>query len=100
MLYFTGEVFRRLANQNRGHIRVMLEFAFNHNTTLRLWNVSDDLVTLSKNICHYAVHGSSNTKVIWYLRSLSIGAGNYICSISNCRALVECSPPPVDVPEN
>ena len=24
-LYFTGEVFRRLANQNRGHIRVMLE---------------------------------------------------------------------------
>ena len=25
MLYFTGEVFRRLANQNRGHIRVMLE---------------------------------------------------------------------------
>ena len=26
MLYFTGEVFCRLANQNRGHIRVMLEF--------------------------------------------------------------------------
>ena len=26
MLYFTGEVFRRLANQNRGHIRVMLEY--------------------------------------------------------------------------
>ena len=25
MLYFTGEVFRRLANQNRGHIYVMLE---------------------------------------------------------------------------
>ena len=25
MLYFTGEEFRRLANQNRGHIRVMLE---------------------------------------------------------------------------
>ena len=25
MLYFTNEVFRRLANQNRGHIRVMLE---------------------------------------------------------------------------
>ena len=29
MLYFTMEVFRRLANQNRGHIRVMLEFEFN-----------------------------------------------------------------------
>ena len=28
MLYFTGEVFRRLANQNRGHIRVMLECVF------------------------------------------------------------------------
>ena len=28
MLYFTGEVFRRLANQNRGHIRVMLEYTF------------------------------------------------------------------------
>ena len=28
MLYFTGEVFRRLANQNRGHIRVMLEHIF------------------------------------------------------------------------
>ena len=26
MLYFTREGFRRLANQNRGHIRVMLEF--------------------------------------------------------------------------
>ena len=26
MLYFTGEVFCRLANQNRGHIRVMLEY--------------------------------------------------------------------------
>ena len=26
MLYFTGEVFRRLPNQNRGHIRVMLEY--------------------------------------------------------------------------
>ena len=26
MLYFTGEVFHRLANQNRGHIRVMLEY--------------------------------------------------------------------------
>ena len=26
MLYFTGEVFRRLANQNRGHIHVMLEY--------------------------------------------------------------------------
>ena len=26
MLYFTGEGFRRLANQNRGHIRVMLEY--------------------------------------------------------------------------
>ena len=26
MLYFTSEVFRRLANQNRGPIRVMLEF--------------------------------------------------------------------------
>ena len=25
MLYFTGEGFRRLANQNRGHIHVMLE---------------------------------------------------------------------------
>ena len=25
MLYFTREGFRRLANQNRGHIRVMLE---------------------------------------------------------------------------
>ena len=24
-LYFTGEVFHRLANQDRGHIRVMLE---------------------------------------------------------------------------
>ena len=29
MLYFTGEVFRRLANQNRGHIRVMLECKIN-----------------------------------------------------------------------
>ena len=28
MLYFTLEVFRRLANQNRGHIRVMLEYLF------------------------------------------------------------------------
>ena len=28
MLYFTGEVFHRLANQNRGHIRVMLELEF------------------------------------------------------------------------
>ena len=27
MLYFTGEVFHRLANQNRGHICVMLEYA-------------------------------------------------------------------------
>ena len=26
MLYFTNEVFRRLANQNRGHIHVMLEY--------------------------------------------------------------------------
>ena len=26
ILYFTSEVFRHLANQNRGHIRVMLEF--------------------------------------------------------------------------
>ena len=25
MLYFTGEGFRHLANQNQGHIRVMLE---------------------------------------------------------------------------
>ena len=25
MLYFNGQVFRRLANQNRGHICVMLE---------------------------------------------------------------------------
>ena len=30
MLYFTGEGFRRLANQNRGHIRVMLESGFIH----------------------------------------------------------------------
>ena len=28
MLCFTGEVFRRLANQNRGHICVMLEIVF------------------------------------------------------------------------
>ena len=28
MLYFTGEVFRRLANQNRGHVRVMLEYMY------------------------------------------------------------------------
>ena len=27
MLYFTLEVFRCLANQNRGHIRVMLELS-------------------------------------------------------------------------
>ena len=27
MLYFTREVFHHLANQNRGHIRVMLEFS-------------------------------------------------------------------------
>ena len=27
MLYFTEEVFCRLANQNRGHTRVMLEFS-------------------------------------------------------------------------
>ena len=26
MLYFTHEVFRRLANQNQGHVHVMLEF--------------------------------------------------------------------------
>ena len=26
MLYFIIEVFRRLANQNRGHIHVMLEY--------------------------------------------------------------------------
>ena len=26
MLYFTDEVFRHLANQNRGHIHVMLEY--------------------------------------------------------------------------
>ena len=26
MLYFTSEVFHRLANQNQGHIRVMLEY--------------------------------------------------------------------------
>ena len=30
MLYFTSEVFRRLANQNRGHIRVMLKRTFAH----------------------------------------------------------------------
>ena len=29
MLYFTGEVFHHLANQNRGHIRVMLEYQIN-----------------------------------------------------------------------
>ena len=28
-LYFAAEVFRRLANQNRGHIRVMSESCFN-----------------------------------------------------------------------
>ena len=28
MLYFILEVFRSLANQNRGHIRVMLEYLF------------------------------------------------------------------------
>ena len=28
MLYFTPEVFRRLANKNRGHIHVMLEYLF------------------------------------------------------------------------
>ena len=28
MLYFTDEVFRHLANQNRGHIRVMLEYLY------------------------------------------------------------------------
>ena len=29
MLYFTGEVFRRLANQNRGHtLRLMLKSTF------------------------------------------------------------------------
>ena len=28
MMYFTLEVFRRLANQNHGHIHVMLEFEF------------------------------------------------------------------------
>ena len=26
MLYFTGEIFSHLANQNRGHIHVMLEY--------------------------------------------------------------------------
>ena len=26
MLYFTCEVFHSLANQNRGHVRVMLEY--------------------------------------------------------------------------
>ena len=29
MLYFTREGFRRLVNQNRGHIRVMLEYRNN-----------------------------------------------------------------------
>ena len=29
MLYFTREGFRCLANQNRGHIRVMLECSIN-----------------------------------------------------------------------
>ena len=28
MLYFTHDIFCRLASQNRGHIRVMLEFLF------------------------------------------------------------------------
>ena len=28
MLFFTHEIFRRLANQNRGHVGVMLEFLF------------------------------------------------------------------------
>ena len=32
MLYFIGEVFHRLANQNRGHIHVMLESALNTNS--------------------------------------------------------------------
>ena len=31
MLYFTGKVFRRLAYQNRGDIRVMLEYIFKQN---------------------------------------------------------------------
>ena len=30
MLYFTSEVFRRLANQNRGYIRVMLEYVLSY----------------------------------------------------------------------
>ena len=34
MLYFTGEVFHRFANQNLGHIRVMLESC----TTLQVKN--------------------------------------------------------------
>ena len=33
MLYFTREGFRRLANQNRGHIRVMLECVFKEEST-------------------------------------------------------------------
>ena len=36
MLYFTGEVFRRLANQNQGHIRVMLESDNVYKTTLHI----------------------------------------------------------------
>ena len=31
-LYFTGELFHRLANQNRGHIRVMLELPIRYHT--------------------------------------------------------------------
>ena len=36
MLCFTLEVFCRLANQNRGHIRVMLEYHLIQPSTLQL----------------------------------------------------------------
>ena len=42
MLYFNGEVFRRLANQNQGHICVMLELHF----------ITVFLADISNKICH------------------------------------------------
>ena len=47
MLYFIGEVFRHLASQNRGHIRVMSESQFSKQLSWSLQKLLSSLCFLS-----------------------------------------------------
>ena len=63
MLYFTGEGFHRLANQNRGHIRVMLEYLVYHIQKMKMHSrytrktfTSNMYTSFHQHTCIHVIH--------------------------------------------